>query len=196
MAEVLLFHHVLGLTAGVESFAARLSAAGHTVHTPDLFDGRTFSTIEEGAGFAEEIGFGALIDRGVRAAERLPPGLVYAGFSMGVLPAQKLAQTRPRATGALLFEACVPVSEFGDGWPPGLPVQIHGMDADPIFAGEGDIEAARALVADAGGSGRAELFVYPGDAHLFVDSSLPSFDAGAAELLTGRVLRFLADVTA
>ncbi len=157
--------------------------------------GRTFATIEEGAAFAEEVGFGALIDRGVGLADALPAGLVYAGFSMGVLPAQKLAQTRSGARGALLFESCVPTSEFGDGWPRGVPVQIHGMDADPFFAGEGDIDAARALVEDARESARAELFVYHGDVHLFADSSLPSFDAEATASLTERVLDFLDDVT-
>lgn len=194
MAEVLLFHHVLGLTPGVESFAEELRASGHTVHVPDLFDGQTFATIEEGAAFAGEVGFGALIDRGVGLADALPAGLVYAGFSMGVLPAQKLAQTRSGARGALLFESCVPTSEFGDGWPRGVPVQIHGMDADPFFAGEGDIDAARALVEDARESARAELFVYHGDVHLFADSSLPSFDAEATASLTQRVLDFLGDV--
>jgi dienelactone hydrolase len=195
MAEVLLFHHVQGLTPGVESFAEQLRASGHTVHVPDLFDGRTFASIDEGAAFAEEVGFGTLIDRGVRLADDLPAALVYAGFSMGVLPAQKLTQTRPGARGALFFESCVPPSEFGDGWPQGVPVQVHGMDADPFFAGEGDIDAARALVEEAGKSARAELFVYRGDVHIFSDSSLPSFDAEATATLTERVLDFLGEVT-
>ena len=114
--------------------------------------------------------------------------LVYAGFSLGVVPAQKLAQTRPGARGALLFYSCIPVSEFGQAWPKGVPVQIHGMDADPIFVGEGDIDAARALVEEAE---HAELFLYPGDQHYFADSSLPSYDAEATALLLQRVLKFL-----
>jgi dienelactone hydrolase len=188
MAEVLLFHHAQGLTAGVLAFADALRRAGHTVHTPDLYDGRTFDTLNAGVAHAEEIGFGAIIERGVQAADGLPTGLVYAGFSLGVLPAQKLAQTRAGARGALLFYSCVPVSEFGRSWPEDVPVQVHGMDADPIFVGEGDIEAARALVASAT---RAELFLYPGDQHYFADSSLPSYDADATALLTKRVLDFL-----
>ena len=194
MSEILLFHHALGLTAGVLEIAARLRSAGHTVHAPDLFDGRVFDSIEEGVGYAEEIGFGTLIERGASIAAGLPTDLVYAGISLGVLPAQQLAQTRPGAKGALFFESCVPVSEFGDGWPAGLPVQIHGMDADPFFAGEGDIDSARALVAIAGESARAELFVYSGDQHLFSDNTLPSFDAGATETLLERVYGFLADL--
>ena len=189
MAEILLFHHALGLTTGVTDFADRLRGAGHTVHTPDLYEGRTFQTLEDGVGHARETGFGTILERGVDAAEDLPPGLVYAGVSLGAMPAQKLAQTRPGTQGALLLEACVPPSEFGSSWPGGVPVQIHGMDADPSFADEGDLDAARALVEEAD---EAELFLYPGDSHLFTDSSLPSYDAEAAELLTMRVLEFLA----
>ncbi len=188
MAEVLIFHHAQGLTPGVVAFADELRRAGHTVHTPDCFDGRTFETVEEGVGYAQDVGFEEVIDRGVRAAEELPAELVYAGFSLGVLAAQKLAQTRTGARGALLLHACVPVSEFGSGWPGGVPVQVHAMDADPFFVGDGDIEAAYALV-DAAKD--AELFLYPGDQHLFADSSLPSYDADAATLLSQRVLDFL-----
>jgi dienelactone hydrolase len=187
---VVLFHHAQGLTPGVVAFAEELRRAGHTVHTPDLFDGRTFASLEEGMRYAEEIGFpDEVIGRGVRAVDGLPAELVYAGFSLGVLPAQLLAQTRPGARGALLFYSCVPVSEFGSGWPEGVPAQVHGMDADPIFVGEGDVDAARELVAQAED---AELFLYPGDRHLFADSSLPWYDADAAALLTERVLGFLA----
>ncbi len=189
MAEVVLFHHALGLTSGVVAFADDLRRAGHTVHTPDLFEGRTFAGIEEGMGYAFQIGFpDEVIERGVRAVEKLPAGLVYAGFSLGVLPAQKLAQTRPGARGALLFYSCVPVSAFGSAWPGGVPVQVHGMDADPVFAGEGDLDAALALV---GQADEGELFLYPGDQHYFADSTLPSYDADATALLTQRVLSFL-----
>ncbi len=165
MAEVVLFHHARGLTPGVIAFADELRRAGHTVHTPDLFEGLTFGTIEEGMAHAGEIGFpDGVIERGTRAIEGLPAGLVNAGFSLGVLPAQKLAQTRPGARGALLFYACVPVSMFGSRWPEGVPVQVHGMDADPIFVGEGDIDAARELVQQAEDG---ELFLYPRRSALF-----------------------------
>jgi dienelactone hydrolase len=104
------------------------------------------------------------------------------------MPAQKLAQTRPGARGALFFEACLPVEEFGTAWPQGVPVQVHGMDSDPSFAGEGDLEAARALIASAP---QGELFLYEGSTHLFSDSWLPGYDEDAATLMTGRVLDFL-----
>src|SRR6185369_3758689 len=133
MATVLLFHHLQGLTPGVVAFADTLRKAGHTVHTPDLFGGRTFESIETGMGYVKEIGFGEIIARGESAAAGLPAALVYAGFSLGVVSAQKLAQTRPGARGALLFYSCVPVSEFGPAWPKGVPVQVHGMDADLFF---------------------------------------------------------------
>ncbi|MBP7960915.1 MAG: dienelactone hydrolase family protein [Caldilineaceae bacterium] len=190
MTEILLFHHAQGLTPGVIAFADTLRSAGHIVHTPDLFEGRTFDSIEAGMGFVREIGFGEVMARGAQAAADLPAELVYAGFSLGVVPAQMLAQTRAGARGAILCYACVPVAEFGSAWPEDVPVQIHGMDADPYFVDEGDIDAARALVAEAED---AELFLYPGDQHYFADSSLPSYDAQASALLTQRVLDFLAD---
>jgi len=190
MAEVLLFHHAQGLTPGVRAFADELRAAGHTVHAPDLFDGRTFGSIDEGVAHAREIGFDTILDCGVHLADDLPNGLVYAGMSLGEMVAQKLAQTRPGARGALLFYSCIPISgEWAFGpWPDGVPVQIHGMDADPIFVGEGDIEAAREIVDKVDD---AELFLYPGDQHDFADSSLPTYDAEATALLTSRVLEFL-----
>lgn len=193
MAEVLLFHHAQGLTAGVRAFADDLRAAGHTVHAPDLFDGRTFGSIDEGMAYIKRQGFEELRARGVRLAEDYPNELVYAGFSFGVTIAQQLAQTRPGARGALLFYSALPISgEWAVGpWPDGVPIQIHGMDADPIFVGEGDVHAAREIVATVAD---AELFLYPGDQHYFADSSLPSYDAAATALLTRRVLEFLARV--
>jgi dienelactone hydrolase len=189
MAEVILFHHVQGLTAGVIEFAERLRSGGHTVHTPDLFDGRTFGEIDQGMSYVREHGFAEVISHGERLVESLSARLVYAGFSLGVGPAQKLVQTRPGARGALFFHAALPASEFGTPWPRGVPLQIHAMDADPFFVGEGDIDAARALLEEVE---EAEMFLYPGDQHLFTDSSLPSYDAEATDLLVERVLSFLA----
>jgi len=190
MAEVLLFHHAQGLTPGVHAFADELRAAGHTVHTPDLFDGRTFGSIDEGMAYVNEQGFDELRARGVAMADDYPNELVYAGMSFGEAIAQQLAQTRPGARGALLLYSCVPISgqwAFGP-WPEGVPVQIHGMENDPFFAGEGDIDAAREIVEKVP---EAELFLYPGDQHYFADSSLPSYDPEATALLTKRVLEFL-----
>jgi dienelactone hydrolase len=177
------------IVAEVE-FAGILRNAGHTVHTPDLFDGRTFSVLEEGMGFVRELGFGEVAERGIRAANGLPNELVYAGFSLGVVPAQKLAQTRIGARGALFFHSCLPVSEFGSAWPQGVPVQIHAMDGDSFFVDDGDIDAARSLLKEAE---QAEMFLYEGDQHLFADSSLPSYDAEATSLLIGHVLDFLSE---
>ena len=188
MAEVLLFHHAQGQTKGFQELADRLREPGHTVHAPDLYDGRTFDNLEEGVGHARKLGFGTLLDRATAVAEERPAGLVYIGLSLGVMPAQKLAQTRRGARGAVLLHACLPSSEFG-GWPAGVPVQVHGMDADPEFADAGDLDAAKALVEE---TDDAELFVYPGDAHLFTDSSLSAYDAAATDVLVERVLGFLA----
>jgi dienelactone hydrolase len=192
MAEVVLFHHVQGLTDGVRAFAEELRAGGHTVHTPDLFDGERPATIDDGVSHVRSIGDGVLRGRAHRAVGDLREGLVYAGFSWGAGTAQRLAQTRPGARGALLYESCIPITgEWAFGpWPDGVPVQIHGMDKDPFFALEGDIDAARELV-ETVGSDLAELFVYPGDRHLFADSSLLSYDADAAALVVQRSRDFL-----
>jgi dienelactone hydrolase len=189
MAEILLFHHAQGQTSGFLAFAGELRAAGHTVHAPDLYEGRTFATLDEGVGYAKVVGFDTILERCRLAAQSLPNELVYAGFSLGVMGAQMLAQTRPGAKGALLFSAALPASEFGGAWPPGVPLQIHMMEADE-WAVE-DLPAARQLIGEVEG---AELFLYPGDRHLFADSSLPDYDEAAAKLLKQRVLRFLDNI--
>ena len=188
MTDVVLFHHAQGLTPGVQRFADDLGRAGHQVNVPDLFEGKTFATREAGMAYVEDIGFGAILERGRLAVDGMAQGLVYVGFSLGVLPAQMLAQTRPGAKGALFAHACIPISQFGGRWPSGLPVQVHAMEADPYFVDEGDLEAAQALVESTDG---AELFLYAGHEHLFADESLPSYDAAAATLLRDRALAFL-----
>ena len=189
MAEVLLFHHAQGQTPGFLAFAHELRAAGHVVHAPDLYDGKTFTDLNEGVGYAQEVGFGTIAERGRLAADDLPNELVYAGFSLGAMPAQMLAQTRPGAKGALLFSSAIPTSEFGGSWPQGVPLQIHMMEGDE-WALE-DLPAARELTETIDG---AELFLYPGDGHLFADNSLPDYDESAATLLQQRVLALLKDV--
>jgi dienelactone hydrolase len=191
MAELLLFHHAQGLTAGCISFADELRAAGHVVHTPDLYDGRTFTELIDGVGYAEQIGFDTIVERGQLVADSLPNAIVYAGFSLGALPAQMLAQTRPGAKGALLFHAAIPTSAFECPWPPGVPLHIHMMDADELVVEEGDLDVARELAATIP---TAELYLYPGDRHLFADRSLPDYDESAARLLMQRVLGVLESI--
>ena len=186
MTTVLLFHHAQGQTKGFLAFADELRQAGHTVHAPDLYDGNTFRDLNEGVAYAEKVGFPEIIRRGADAAKEQPADIVYAGFSLGVLPAQSLAQTRPGARGAIFFHACVPTSEFGGSWPVGVPLQIHMMDSDPWT--EEDRPVAEALVKEVEG---AELFLYPGSDHLFADSSLDDYDEQAAALLKERTLAFL-----
>ena len=189
MVTIVLFHHIQGLTDGVVGLADRLRTAGHEVVTPDFFDGKTFESIDEG--FAYRRSSGIDVDQlADEAVDDLPADVVYAGISFGVMSAQRLAQTRPGARGALLLEACVPVGDDGFGpWPDGVPAQIHGMDADEFFAGEGDVHAAEEIVATVPGS---ELYLYPGNGHLFSDSTLPGYDAAATDLLVERALAFLA----
>jgi dienelactone hydrolase len=187
MTTVLLFHHAQGQTPGFLAFAEELRSAGHTVHTPDLFGGgETFETVDEGVAHARQVGFGEILRRGTAAAEGLPHDIVYAGFSLGGMPAQSLAQTRANARGALLYHAALPPSEFGGPWPEGVPVQIHFKEKDPWA--EEDLPAAEALVAEVEG---AELFVYPGSGHLFADPSSEDYDEPSARLLKERTLAFL-----
>jgi dienelactone hydrolase len=187
LTDVILFHHAQGLTDGVRQFAGQMRAAGHQVTTPDLYEGRIFAELPEGLAYVEQTGFDTILQRGQQAAADLPAGVVYAGFSLGVMPAQLLTQTKPGARGALFFHSCVPVSEFGT-WPDGVPVQIHAMENDPSFTDEGDIDAARDLVKTVADG---ELFLYPGAGHLFADASLADYDPAAAALLTERALAFL-----
>ena len=188
MAEILLFHHAQGLTPGVLAFADELRADGHVVHTPDLYDGNTFDDLDEGVGYAKNVGFDTILERGRKTADDLPNELVYAGFSLGVMPAQLLAQTRLGAKGALFFSAALPASEFG-AWPDGVPAQIHMME-DDAWAEE-DLPAARELAETVDG---VELFLYPGDKHLFADSSLKDYDEAAATLLQERVRELLGNL--
>jgi dienelactone hydrolase len=192
VADVVLFHHVQGLTDGVRAFAEGLRAGGRTVHTPDLFEGELPASIDDGMAFADKVGGEVLSERADRAVGDLPGGLVYAGFSFGAGEAQRLAQTRPGARGALLYEGCMPISgEWAIGpWPADVPVQIHGMEKDPFFGLGGDLEFARELV-DTVGPEWAELFVYPGERHLFTDSSMPSYDPDATAQVLERSRAFL-----
>jgi dienelactone hydrolase len=183
VATIVLFHHAQGLTDGVRAFADDLRAAGHDVTVPDLFQGRVFDALAEGLAHAEELGFDTIVTRGVEAAASLPETIVYGGFSLGAMPAQQLAQQRAGARGALLYHSAVPLGEFGASWPAGVPLQMHVMDADPFD----DLPVMRELA----GSPDAELFVYPGDRHLFTDRSLGDHDPAAADLVLQRTLRFL-----
>ncbi|MBP2456792.1 dienelactone hydrolase [Clavibacter michiganensis] len=195
MAEIVLFHHVQGATPGVHAFADALRDAGHIVHVPDLFDGALPESIEAGLALMAGLADHVVAERTDRALDGLPAELVYAGFSWGGSIAQRVAQTRAGARGALLYESFVSLSaewSFGP-WPAGVPVQVHGMARDPFFAGEGDLDGARELV-DLVGPELAEVFVYDGDAHLFTDASLPSSDPVATALVLERSLELLARV--
>lgn len=186
MTDVIVFHHAQGLTPGVLAFADELRAAGHRVVTPDLYEGATFHSLRAGIDHAERIGNDEILARGAAAANLLPSEIVYIGFSLGVMPAQTLAQTRAGARGAVLIDACVPF-EYTGPWPRGLPLQLHAMDRDA----HGDVEVAREV---AGIVDTAELYIYPGDQHLFADSSLASYVPDAASLLVQRVKAFLLEV--
>jgi dienelactone hydrolase len=187
MAEILLIHHALGLTDGVKEFAGALRDVGHTVHTPDLFEGRLFDVVEDGVAFAAETGRETLGARASAATEALPPDLVYAGMSMGCAYATQLLLTRPGARGAFYLYGAVDPGWWEAQWPVGVPAQAHETEGDPWREKEVD-EAFSAKVPG------AELFVYEGDTHLFADPSTDDFDATAAAMAMERVQAFLADL--
>ena len=187
MTEIVLFHHAQGLTAGCHAFADALRAAGHVVHTPDVYDGNTFATLDEGIAYAKQVGFEAVMERGVAAAASLPAEVVYGGWSLGGMPAQQLAMTKPGAKGLLLLHTAIPLEEFGGTWPEGVPLQVHTMTDD----GWGDADVAQGLGETVPG---AEVYLYPGDRHLFTDESLPDHDPDAAALVRQRALAFLAAI--
>jgi dienelactone hydrolase len=194
MAEVVLFHSVLGLRPGVIGAAEKLRAAGHTVHTPDLFDGEVFDSIEDGQGKEEALGFREIASRARESVAGLPEGLVYAGFSMGVVYAELLAAERPGALGTVLMHGAVPAEAleeyFGvERWPEGVPVQVHYAVDDPWVEVEGEVYP---LGDDVRGAGAAfEVHVYPGSGHLFADPDLPEYDRAFSDEMWERVISFL-----
>ena len=184
MMTIVFFHSSLGLRPGVLAFADRLRAAGHVVHTPDLFDGNVFDNLDDGIAYRDSLGIPEIARRGQDAVAQLPNDLVYGGFSLGTGPAQLLAQTRPGALGALLMHGCLPSAVFETPWPPSVPLAIHTMADDPWV----DVDVARGLTDEAAAG---ELWLYPGSDHLFLDEDLPDYDKEAATLAYERVLAFL-----
>ena len=186
MAEVVLFHHALGRTTGVDAFAEALRSAGHGVVVPDLFDGRRFETVEAGVAYAEGVGFGTIADRGEGAASGLAAGFAVIGMSLGNVPTMKLAQNDGRVGGAVLLHGGLPLGFFGDGWPEGLPLQAH-TNRDDDWGDLDVLEDLKSTIGDA-----MDLFVYEGATHLFTDVSTDDHDPRAAGLVLERVLDLLA----
>lgn len=196
MAEIVLFHSVLGPRPGVALAAERLRGAGHRVHTPDLYGGDgVFDDYGVAAAYLEHIGYPELLARAARAVERLSPDLVYAGFSNGGAVAEFLAATRSGARAALLLHAALPLSRLGvEAWPGGVPVQMHYSKLDP-YRNQDAIDSLARSVRET--ETRFEFYEYPGGGHLFTDPSLPEeYDAASAELLWTRVDEFLSGLEA
>ena len=183
MADIVLFHHAQGLTPGVQAFADRIRRHGHLVIVPDFYEGRTFASIEEGVAHAESIGFGRVIDRAIAMVQPLPSPVVVAGFSLGSLPAQQLAQTNRGVIAAILYHGGVPAETFDAPWPAGVALQVHVVDDDAW----NDMDEVKTLIAQSGG----QLLVYPGTGHLVADSSHPDYDPEIAEEMLLQTLSFL-----
>ncbi len=188
-SEVVVFHSAYGLRPAIIEFADKLRAAGHIVHTPDLYDGEVFSDRSDAIRKIQELGFDNLLDRARSAVETLPHDLVYAGFSNGGVCAELLAATRNGARGAILIHAPLMVRDLGwMVWPSNVPVQVHFADKDPI-RNQAVIDALDTKVRQSGSS--FEQFEYDAPGHLFADPAFPAYNANATELMTTRVLEFL-----
>lgn len=194
MSDILLFHHVMGVTDGVQAFAEQLRALGRSVDVPSLIDGRTFNSIEEGFAHIQEIGFDAIGERAAAAAARHDGPLVVGGLSLGVMSAQTVLQTRPEVTAAFLLHAFVDPTQIDGSWPSGTPVQVHGMEADPFFIEDGDLAAAIDVQKNLDPA--LEVYLYPGRGHLFTDSTTPDHDAEATALVIERIDDLLTRVVA
>ena len=193
MAEIVLFHSVLGLRPGVIAAADGLRAAGHAVHTPDLFDGEVFDDLDAGLRKEEALGYQEISRRARDAMAGLPARLVFAGFSMGAVHAELLAAARPGSRGAVLMHGAVPVEDLREflgveRWPEGVPVQVHYAAEDPWVEAE-EVAALGGAVKEAGAA--FEEYAYPGSGHLFADPDLPEYDPASSEAMWRRVLAFL-----
>lgn len=191
VTRITLFHHVLGLTDGIRGTAAALRAAGHEVRVPDLYDGRTFASISEGFAHATEIGFDELHRRAAAAVADEPADIVLGGFSLGVMLAQQLLQTRPGARGGLFFHSFVDPSSLEGAWPEGTPVRILATDRDPFFVDDGDLAAAQEWQR---AHPELEIVQYPGGGHLFLEPGTPEHDPEAAQRAIADARDFLAEL--
>lgn len=191
MAEIVLFHSVLGPRLGVTDAADRLRAAGHTVHTPDLYRGEArFDEYDPAMAYQDGIGYRELLRRAAADVAPLPSRLVYMGFSAGGAPAEWLAATRPGAHACILLHAALPLHVMDlETWPATVAAQVHFMRGDP-YREQAEIDGMAADVRAAGAP--FELFEYDGAGHLFTDPSLPAeYDRAATETLWSRVLALL-----
>lgn len=188
MADIALFHSVLGVRPGIKDAAVRLREAGHQVLVVDQYDGRVFDDYTAADAFAQNIGYPALMRAAAAAVEDLPDGFIAAGFSNGGGMSEYVASQCP-VSGVLMLSGAMPLDMLGvESWPAGVPVQIHYTVGDPFRRQEG-IDALVSQIRASGSS--VESFDYDGSGHLFTDASLPvEYDGQATELLWQRVLTF------
>lgn len=189
MSHIVFLHSAVGLTDGVHAMAQTLRDAGHTVTTPDYYEGRTFDTAEAGVAHRDEVGFRTLVDRVTALLADIDGPFVAAGISLGAAMAQRLGKKDPRTQAALLLHAggeAKPVD-----WPAHCALQVHHSVDDPWVA-EGQPEILLRSAARAGA--RAEHYLYPGDAHVFIDPTGPDHVPESAALLWARMLGLLDDL--
>ncbi|RRD46733.1 dienelactone hydrolase family protein [Tessaracoccus sp. OH4464_COT-324] len=183
MTEIVLFHHALGLTDGVRQFADQLRSRGFAVRTPDLFEGRVFSSVEEAFQYVERVSCATLLQRAEESCVEIHGRIIFGGFSLGVVPAQHMMLAKP-SIGGLLFHGFTPFEADTSDWPQ-LPMHVYAMAEDPLFVGDGDIEAVREAQAVLP---QLELHLFEGRKHLFTDSSTGDYDAFATQQVLDHVI--------
>jgi dienelactone hydrolase len=188
VANVAVFHSVLGVTRGLVDFAEDLRMAGHEVTVVDQYDGRVFGNYEEASAYVDEVGFPALMAKAIAGVADLPDGFVAMGFSNGAGMAEFVAANR-QVAGVVMLGGALPLEMIGIAWPIDVPAQIHVTVDDPRRQQDAIDSVARA-VDEAGGG--VEVFDYPGSGHLFADSSRPDeYQPADARLMLRRLKDFL-----
>jgi dienelactone hydrolase len=190
MANIVLFHSMLGLRPVELRAADRLRVAGHQVVTPDLYAGQTASTLDEGFRLKDHrIGWATIEQRAHQAVHNLPADTVLAGISMGAGVVSTLLPHRPDTAGVLLLHGLASIPTAARN---GLPIQLHVADADE-FAPPAEVSAWLDAATRTGAD--AQVFTYQHAGHFYTDTSLPDHHAWATTLTWQRVLDFLRTVS-
>jgi dienelactone hydrolase len=188
MAEIVLFHHAGGLMPGVLDLAEKLRVVGHTVHTPDLFEGHTFDDVNDGVAWAQGIGQEVFADRAKAFVRTVPSEeLVYGGLSMGCARAAEQVLFRQGALAAFFLYGAIDPAWWNKRWPADVPAEAHLTESDPWRELEAE-EGFKARIP------RHELFTYPGQGHLFMEPDHPDYDEELAHIVTSSLIDFLDEV--
>jgi carboxymethylenebutenolidase len=187
---VLVLHAWWGLTDFFKQVCERLATEGFIALAPDLYHGKTTTTIDE----ARQLSSG-LVDSG-ETYQNITESIKYlfkhpgrqgktlgaVGFSLGgywALGLEDLMAAIVTFYGTTGPENVVARAEFLG----------HFAEHDDVF---NPLEDVRRLEEDIRSSGReASFYIYPGTRHWFFEENRPEYDAEAARLAWERTIEFL-----